>query len=477
MSNLYFERRKNHDQERNSYDNYCDRSENFRQGGEHMLRIEATVQLNLCEALLPRQVFELNEELAKVSDLLDDSAITKPFIDEFAQTKGRPTVPVQTYLRLMYLKFRYQLGYEALVKEVSDSLMWRTFCRISLDAKVPDATTLIKLTHKYGDTTIEALNEALVNRAVNDKVVRGRKLRVDTTAVESDIDYPTDAGLIAKGVRTTTREVKKLKASGEDVGTFKNRTRSLKYRVLEIAKHSRRRTGDKVTEVRSIVGRMAKAAKSVVAEAEAILGSDLNSAQHKKLARAVDLTKKIIEQAQKVAEGAPIENRVVSLADEDARPIPKGKRVVEFGYKTILTETEERIIIDYDCLIGNPSDDSLLEDTLTKSKKKLGRAPRAVAADRGFASSANDTMCCELGIKKISIPRKGRLSKKRRQHQKQRWFKRLQRFRAGGEATISLLKRKYGLKRTRLRGHAGAKIWVGWSVLTYNLRRLSSLTG
>ena len=209
--------------------------------------------MNLCEALLPRQVFELNEELAKVSDLLDDSAITKPFIDEFAQTKGRPTVPVQTYLRLMYLKFRYQLGYEALVKEVSDSLMWRTFCRISLDAKVPDATTLIKLTHKYGDTTIEALNEALVNRAVNDKVVRGRKLRVDTTAVESDIDYPTDAGLIAKGVRTITREVKKLKASGEDVGTFKNRTRSLKYRVLEIAKHSRRRTGDKVTEDRKSV--------------------------------------------------------------------------------------------------------------------------------------------------------------------------------------------------------------------------------
>lgn len=169
--------------------------------------------MNLCEALLPRQVFELNEELAGVDALLDDEAITALFVEQFAQRMGRPTVPVQTYLRLMYLKFRYQLGYESLVQEVADSLMWRAFCRIALEAKVPDATTLIKLTHKYGDTTIKTLNEALVNRAVKDKVVRRRKLRVDTIAVESDIAYPTDAGLLAKGVLAITREVAKLKSS------------------------------------------------------------------------------------------------------------------------------------------------------------------------------------------------------------------------------------------------------------------------
>jgi len=443
-----------------------------------MLIVEATVQMNLCEALLPRQVFELNEELAGVDALLDDEAITAPFVEKFAQGKGRPTVPVQTYLRLMYLKFRYSLGYESLVQEVKDSLMWRAFCRISLDGAVPDATTLIKLTKKYGDTTIAALNEALVRKAVSEKVVRGRKLRVDTTAVESDISYPTDADLLAKGVVAITREVKKLGAHGQIKGTFKNRTRSTKRRLLEITKYTKRRGKDTIAEVRSITRRIMKVAATVVAEAERLLDdSNADASAYKKITRTVACVKRIIEQTQKVEDGVHIKERIVSLVDEDARPIRRGKRNTEFGYKAILTETEERIIVDYNVMCGNPNDDSLLEDTLIRSKEKLGRVPRSLATDRGFGSSTNECMCAKLGIKRISIPRKGKLSKRRRNYQKQSWFRRLQRFRAGGEATISLLKRKYGLRRTRLRGHSGAKIWVGWSVLTHNLRRLSVLTG
>ncbi|MBE0448686.1 MAG: transposase [Actinobacteria bacterium] len=172
-----------------------------------------------------------------------------------------------------------------------------------------------------------------------------------------------------------------------------------------------------------------------------------------------------------------MKERIISLVDEDARPISWGKRNTEFGYKAILTETDERIIVDYDVFIGNPNDETLLEDTLLRSKKKSGRSPNAVATDRAFGSKRNDTVCASLGIKRVSLPRKGKLSKKRKSYQRQSWFKRLQRFRAGGEATISLLKRKYGLKRTRLRGHSGSKIWVGWSVLTYNLQRLTVLQG
>ena len=219
-----------------------------------------------------------------------------------------------------------------------------------------------------------------------------------------------------------------------------------------------------------------KTANGVVAEAERIIDSADHQSQQT-LKKAIDITKKIIKQTQQIEEGQSIKDRIVSLVDEDARPIRRGKRETEFGYKTILTETEERIIIDYECFIGNPNDDTLLEDTLIRSKEKLGRAPRAVATDRGFGSEANDTICANLGIKRISIPRKGKLSKKRRGYQKQSWFKRLQRFRAGGEATISLLKRKYGLKRTRFRGHTGARIWGGWSILTHNLRRLLVLMG
>lgn len=445
----------------------------YRKECECTLRIEADTQMNLYEALLPKQIFELNEELSKVDALLDDEAIAAPFVERFAEGKGRPTVPVETHLRLMYSKFRYQLGYESLAQEVRDSLMRRTFCRIGLDGAVPDATTLIKLTKKYGDTTIAALNEALVEKAKEENLVRGRKLRADTTAVESDIGCPTDADLLADGIATITREVKKLTKSGQIEGAFRDRTRSTKYRLLEIAKQVKRRTGDKVAEVRAITRKMMKTAAEVVSEAEQVIGN----AGHQALRSAINTTKKIIAQTQHVEEGQGIEDRIVSLVDEDARPICRGKRETEFGHKTILTETEERIIIDYECFIGNPNDNAPLEDTLIRSKEKLGRAPRAVATDRGFGSEANDTTCANLGIKKVSIPRKGKLSKKRRGYQKQSWFRRLQRFRAGGEATIGLLKRKYGLRRTRLRGHTGAKIWVGWSILTYNLRRLSVLTG
>ena len=238
-----------------------------------MLRLEADTQMNLWETVLPKAMFELNEELAGINTLLDNEAITRPFVEKFATAKGRPTVAIETYLRLMYLKFRYSLGYEALVKEVSDSLMWRTFCRIPLDGNVPDATTLIKLTKKYGDTTVESLNEALIDRAVKDKVVRGRKLRVDTTAVESDIAYPTDAKLLANGIQTVTREVKKLTTGGDAKLVFRNRSRSVKRRLLEIAKYTKRRSKETVSEVRSITRKIMKVATEVVAQAEEILES------------------------------------------------------------------------------------------------------------------------------------------------------------------------------------------------------------
>lgn len=132
---------------------------------------------------MARELLGLSEELAEVDALLDDPRFMKPFLEWFNTRVGRPTVPVETYLRLMYLKYRYGLGYETLVKEVSDSIIWRRFCRIPLSQKVPHATTVIKLTKRYGPQTVEELNRALVAKAREKKVVRGKKLGVDTTVV------------------------------------------------------------------------------------------------------------------------------------------------------------------------------------------------------------------------------------------------------------------------------------------------------
>jgi hypothetical protein len=159
-----------------------------------MLRLKDS-QLTVWDAVLP-------------AELLDDEAFLEPFIAGLNTRTGRPTVPVETYLRLMYLKFRYQLGYEVLVEEVKDSIQWRRFCRIPLDGKIPHSTTLIKPTKRYGLETIDSLNAALIAKAREQKVIRGRKLRVDTTVVEADIHYPADASLLSNGVKVITRTVR-----------------------------------------------------------------------------------------------------------------------------------------------------------------------------------------------------------------------------------------------------------------------------
>ncbi len=146
---------------------------------------------------------------------LDDERFFGPFKERFGTRIGRPTTPVATYLRMMYLKRRYRLGYETLVKGVHDSLTWRRFCRLSLEERVPDATTLIKLSHKYGDDTLRDLNDALVLKLKEQKVIRGKKLRIDTTVTEANIHYPTDAGLLADGVKVITRTVGKLRKLAE----------------------------------------------------------------------------------------------------------------------------------------------------------------------------------------------------------------------------------------------------------------------
>jgi len=111
-------------------------------------------QESLWESLLPDEVRRLSEELSRVDGLLDDSAFFVPFVPLFDPRMGRPSPPMETYLRLMFLKFRYRLGYESLCREVSDSIMWRRFCRIPLDGVVPHPTTLMKLTTRCGATAV-----------------------------------------------------------------------------------------------------------------------------------------------------------------------------------------------------------------------------------------------------------------------------------------------------------------------------------
>ena len=448
-----------------------------------MLRIDNSSQQkpSLWETVLPPQLFQLNEELTQIDKLLEDDRFFAPFRQRFYTRTGRPTVAVATCLRLMYLKHRYGLGYEALVKEVSDSLAWRRFCHLDLGDRVPDSTTLIKLTHKYGADTVRSLNDALVLKLKEGKVVRGRKLRVDTTVVESDIHHPTDTGLLNDGIRVITRVVSKLKKVAPGIGSqFVKHTRKAKKVYLGLMKVIKGRTGRDKAALKDAQEKLVKIIEETIAGGRAVQ-AELEQL-HKKpplanrlkgqLGEWIEAAQKVVRQTQEVIKGNHhLPRRLVSLFDTGARPIKRGKSGAdtEFGRKVLLGETDHGIITTYDVLEENPSDTALLKPVVKGHRRLFRKRLKAVAADRGFYSQANEDWLKGSGVKQVSIPKRGKAAKERRSYQKQSWFKRLQRFRAGIEARISLLKRKFGLRRSRVRGSSRTNTWVGQSIFAHNL--------
>jgi len=381
----------------------------------------------------------------------------------------------------MYLKHRYQLGYEVLAKEVKDSFAWRRFCHLSLGDRVPDSTTLIKLTHKYGEGTVRALNDTLVLKLKERKIVRGRKLRIDTTVVEADIHHPTDTGLLTDGVRVITRVVTRLKKLVPGIGGgFVKHTRKVKKIYLGLMKVMKGRIGKDDTTLKKARDKLVKIAGKVIADAQAVQ-AELELLQEKpplakgllrQMGEWIEVAEKVVWQTKEVMAGnLHLPQRVVSFFDVDARPIRRGKSraVTEFGRKVLIGETDHGIISTYDVLEENSADVTVLKVGVKGHRRLFRKRLKAVAGDRGFYSQANEDWLRKGRVKRVSIPARGKISGARRAYQKQSWFKRLQRFRAGVEARISLLKRKFGLRRSLLRGSPGVNIWVGQGIFAHNL--------
>src|ERR1700689_1382638 len=197
---------------------------------------------SLWECRLPAEVLRLPQELARVDALLDDPAFFAPFVPFFHPVIGRPSTPVECYLRLMFLKFRYRLGYESLCAEVSDSISWRRFCRIPLDGKVPHPTTLMKLTTRCGETAVAGLNEALLAKAAGQKLLRAARVRTDTTVIPANVAYPPASGLLANPAGKLTRPARREQGPGGAAGArMPDRRRAAARRVREIAGRLRTR--------------------------------------------------------------------------------------------------------------------------------------------------------------------------------------------------------------------------------------------
>jgi IS5 family transposase len=423
----------------------------------------------------------MSEELTKIDRIMSDERFFSPFVEKFYTRVGRPTTPVATYLRMMCLKRRFKLSYETLVKEVSDSFMWRRFCHLSLEDRVPDDKTLIKLTRKYGDDTLDKLNDALVLKLKEEKIIRGKKFRVDTMVTEANIHYPTDTGLLADGVRVITRTVSKLSKAGAGIGKgFVNHTRKVKRICLGVSKLFRGRDGKSRAGLAQAQKQLIKIAKRVIAGGRSVK-TEIDAFREKpswvgrlgeQLEGWLEVSEKIVEQAEQVVRGRlRIPRRVVSIFDTGAQPIRRGKARVdtEFGRKVLIGETDHGIITIHKVLEENPADATLLTTAVRGHRRLFRRRLKAVAADRGFYSRANETRLKKEGVKQISIPVRGKASRERRLEQKQSWFKRLQRFRAGSEGRLSLLKRVFGLDRSLMRGSQGTEIWVGQGIFAHNL--------
>ena len=444
-------------------------------------------QLTMWDVILPEAVRKLPAELAIIDELLDDERFLQPFAQLHPKGKksGRPTLAVEKYIRLMVIKHKYNLGYESLVKEVGDSITWRMFCRIAIDEPMPDPSTLIYARKRYGDKIVEDINAALIKQCEEKAILKTRKLRTDTTVVESDIHHPTDATLLQDGVKVITRTIQKIrKIASHAVQGFEDRTAEIKEKILSIAKVLRRRTRESWEEVDRITGNVIEITESVVNKAQAVVeklqdkGNAAAQQSKTKLTAAITLTGKLLKQAKEVVSGNRIiADRIVSFFDPEARPIKKGKlaKGTEFGYKVRIDETESGFVTGYAVYEGNPSDDELLVPAIKAHIKQFGQAPHAVATDRGFSSKKNETALIELGVKRASLPQKGKKGVTRTEYENEKWFKDLQRFRAAGEAKISLLKRKYGLNRSRYRGLVGSKCWVGFGILTHNLQRAAKM--
>jgi len=477
-----------------------------------MLRTRAE-QVSLWEAVLPPELLRLPEELARVDALLDDPVFFAPFVPFFDPRVGRPSTPMETYLRLMFLKFRYRLGFESLCREVSDSITWRRFCRIPLDGTVPHPTTLMKLTTRSGSAAVDGCNEALLAKAAEAKLLRTTRLRADTTVVPADVAYPTDSGLLAKAVRRIAATGRRIQAAGGATRTrLRDRSRAAGKRAHGIAAKLRLRGAQGRDEaqatVRRITGELAVLADRAAADAERLLanarralrraqakaealagvgGSDAAAGRRRgRLRRAVNDLTELLEVTRRVAaqtrqrlagttpDGA---TRRVSLHDGDARPIAKGRlgKPVEFGYKAQVVDNDDGIVVDHTLHQGNPADAAQLAPAIERVIGRTGRRPRTVTADRGYGEQSVDDALHRLGVRTVVIPRKGKPGKARQAVEHRPAFRRTVKWRTGSEGRISNLKRGYGWDRSRLDGTEGARIWTGMGILAHNLVKIGAL--
>jgi IS5 family transposase len=457
----------------------------------------AFVQRSLVEVLLPDGDKLWDPALRAIDAVLTDDGLVDQVVEALgrrhrqSRRRGRLGTPAEVVLRMLVLKHLFDWSFDECEREVRGSLVYRPFCRIDGE-RVPDAKTLIRLSHCLGPDVLKGLVERLVALARQRRVVRGERMRVDTTVVETNIHYPTDSTLLADGVRVLTRTLTRLRTAATDgVVRLRDRTRSVARRVFTITQLSRKAKQEPVkirmrTLYRELMGRTRAVVREAEAAAHRVAAGRVRAvgvAQFaveglaQQLRDTTGLVRRVLAQtrARILSGNTHYPDKLLSLFEPHTEAIRKGKAVkpTEFGKLVKIQEAEAQFITDYAVCATRMPDQALWVPSLIRHEQLIGRAPRLAVADGGFASHANEQAAYARGVRTVVLPRQRRTGRSRAVRAALKW-------RTGCEGRISALKRRHGLRRCRYRGLAGMERWVGLAVIANDLLvlgRAGSRTG
>jgi IS5 family transposase len=418
-------------------------------------------QLVLFGVVVPRPEDLMDAMLRRIDGVLEDETLVEHVLAALrgryphSATRGRPGTPAEVVLRLLVLKHLRDWSYDDLEREVAGSIVYRRFCRID-GGKVPDAKTMVRLGQLLDGAVLRDLLGRVVAMAVEARVTRGRKVRIDTTVVEGPVRHPTDSGLCEDVVRVLRREMKRLVAAGVKLAfRLRNVGRSVGRRMREIAQAARRR-GEAARKARKkpyrkllrITGRFVRQAKSAVEAGREQLGGLRQEARAaaaralEKLATMLPRAKQVVRQTRaRILRGVTdLPGKIVSVFEPHVQILRRGKphKPTEFGTLVKVQEIEGGIVSDID-VVPEKADAPLLVPSIERHLSTFGHAPDTAATDRGFYSTDGEKRIRDLGVKHPAIPKPGHRSKERILYEKKRWFRRARAWRSGGEARISLL--------------------------------------
>jgi IS5 family transposase len=454
-------------------------------------------QRSLWEVMLPDADKLWPSDLRRIDALLEDEAVLEPIVvaleARWAQSRrrGRPGTPAETVLRMLILKHLYRWSYDTLEHEVRANLVYRAFARIGVEA-VPDAKTILKIARVLGPDVIAAVQARVVQLAVTQRVTRGRRLRIDTTVVETHVHYPTDSTLLRDATRVLTRTMEHVGGVlGGAAARVRNRMRSVGRRVFAIAQVSRHEQ-DRPQRARQY-RRLMATTRAVLRDADTTVRRVAQRARTappavqrllQRARRTLDtmrpLARRVLAQTRQRIVGGDthVPHKVLSVFEPHTEAIRKGKLVkpTEFGKLVTVQEAEAQIITAYEIHAERPADVTLWEPALDRHVKIFGRVPDLAAGDRGFASAHNEVVTYARGVRHVVLPRRGPKSEQRRAYERQRWFRRGARWRVGCEGRISVIKRRHGLQRCLYHGADGMHRWVGLGVIGDNLLTIARTT-